>query len=471
MKKIDQVLVRVLSDIVPLDSDRKKIVTIVNDLKKKLLYECRKTNINAKIDLEGSVAKDTWLKEDPDIDIFIRLPLTIPRTDLDQIIIKIAKKATKDSKHIERFAEHPYLETFVDNIRVNIVPCYQVDIGNWKSATDRTPYHTKYVNEHLNSELKNEVRLLKKFFKGINVYGAEIKTGGFSGYLCELLILHYKSFIKTLEVFSKYKKTIIVDQNNYYDNKLDPTIFFSDPVIVIDPVDMNRNVASALKSERLYDLIGAARAFLLKPSVNFFFSPNVDIFSLAALKSEFAKRGSSILFILLDNIKAVPDVLWGQLYRTQRSIRKLLKNKDFTILRDMVWTNEKTLTVFIIELETYKLPRIKQHIGPPLEFEEQCTSFLLKYMKKSSVFSGPYIQNKRWIILSDRTHFDAVKLLEEELISDIQSVGIPKPITKALKRNHRILVGYEIASIYQNNDDFATLLTSFLKGKPFWLKS
>ena len=137
----------------------------------------------------------------------------------------------------------------------------------------------------------------------------------------------------------------------------------------------------------------------------------------------------------------------------------------------MVWTNEKTLTVFIIELETYKLPRIKQHIGPPLEFEEQCTSFLLKYMKKSSIFSGPYIQNKRWIILSDRTHFDAVKLLEEELISDIQSVGIPKPITKALKRNHRILVGYEIASIYQNNDDFATLLTSFLKGKPFWLKS
>ena len=210
MKKIDQVLIQVLSDITPLDSDRKKITKIAKELEKKLLLECKKVNVNANIDLEGSVAKDTWLREDPDIDIFIRLPFVVPRKDLSQIILKIAKKATKDSKHVERYAEHPYLETFIDNIRVNIVPCYQVDNGNWKSATDRTPYHTKYVNKHLSPELRSEVRLLKKFFKGIDVYGAEIKTGGFSGYLCELLILHYKSFTKTIEAFSRYKTTIIV---------------------------------------------------------------------------------------------------------------------------------------------------------------------------------------------------------------------------------------------------------------------
>jgi tRNA nucleotidyltransferase (CCA-adding enzyme) len=47
-----------------------------------------------------------------------------------------------------------------------------------------------------------EVRLLKKFMKGTGVYGAEIKIGGFSGYLCELLILKYRSFAQTIEAFA-----------------------------------------------------------------------------------------------------------------------------------------------------------------------------------------------------------------------------------------------------------------------------
>jgi tRNA nucleotidyltransferase (CCA-adding enzyme) len=472
MEKTDQVRIQVLDNILPLQSDRKKIQSLVKDLEKKLILECKNAGIKANIGLEGSVAKDTWLRDDPDIDIFIRLPLTIPRRDLDQIILRIAKKATENSKQVERYAEHPYLEAFVNGVRVNIVPCYQVDRGNWKSATDRTPYHTKYVKKHLSAELKNEVRLLKKFFKGIDVYGAEIKTGGFSGYLCELLIIYYQSFMQTLEAFSKYKKKIVIDLRNFYiDKEADPTLIFSDPLIVIDPVDRNRNVASALKSEKLYDLIGAARAFISKPIKEFFFPPKITIFSLNTLQSKLENRGSSILFILLDNLNVVPDVLWGQLYRTQRSLRKLLTQNDFKVLRDAVWTNEKTFTIFIIEVETYQLARIKQHIGPPLEFDEQCTAFLSKYLKNSSVVAGPYIKNKRWIILLDRIYSDAKYLLKEKLISDCNNVGIPKLISKTLHKNLRILIDYEIADLFQNDVEFATFLTSFLIGKPFWLKS
>lgn len=472
MERIDQVLIQVLDNIVPLRSDRKKIKSLTKDLEKKLIRECKKVGINAKIGLEGSVAKDTWLREDPDIDIFIRLPLTIPRKDLDQIILKIAKKATKNSKQVERYAEHPYLEAFVNDVRVNIVPCYQVDSGNWKSATDRTPYHTKYIKKHLNAELKNEVRLLKKFFKGIDVYGAEIKTGGFSGYLCELLIIHYQSFIKTLEAFSKYIKTVVIDLNNFYNDKeVDPALIFSAPLIVIDPVDRKRNVASALKSEKLYELIGASRAFIRKPIKEFFFPPKINIFSLNTLQSKLENRGSSILFIILENLNAVPDVLWGQLYRTQRSLRKLLKQNDFKILRDAVWTNEKTYTVFMIEVETYQLPMIKQHVGPPLEFEEQCTTFLSKYAKNPSVVAGPFIKNKRWIILLDRIYSNAKYLLKEKLISNSKNIGIPRLISKTLHKKLKILIDYEIADLFQNDTEFATVLTSFLIGKPFWLKS
>ena len=83
----------------------------------------------------------------------------------------------------------------------------------------------------------------------------------------------------------------------------------------------------------------------------------------------------------------------------------LIKNNDFKIIKDTVWTDEKTLTLFIIELETNTLPRIKKSIGPPLEFEEECNSFISKYANNPSLISGPYIQNKRWIILKKRSHF------------------------------------------------------------------
>jgi len=355
---------------------------------------------------------------------------------------------------------------------VNIVPCYQVEKGNWKSATDRTPYHTKYVRKNLNQDLKNEVRLLKKFLKGINVYGAEIKTGGFSGYLCELLIIHYNSFIKTLEAFSNYKKPIIIDLKNYYsDKKINSSLFFSEPLIVIDPVDKNRNVGSALTSEKLDELIGAAREFLKEPTENFFFPKKPVIYSINTLKSKFENRGSSIIFLQLNNIKAVPDVLWGQLYKTQKSLITLLQQNDFKILHKAVWTDEKSLTIFVLELETHLLPKIKQHFGPPLEFNNQSNAFLLKYSKNASVVCGPYLQNNRWTILTTRNYQNALNLLEEKLLADNRNIGIPKLISKAIGENFKILIGSEISTLYQANPDFATFITGFLIGKPSWLKS
>ena len=472
MEKLIPIINQVLADIVPRESDRKKIETLSQELEKKLAIECEKAGIEATIGIEGSIAKDTWLLDDPDIDVFIRLPITIPKENFGEDILKIAKKATKGSKQVQRYAEHPYLEAFINDVRVNIVPCYQVDIGNWKSATDRTPYHSKYVRKHLNQELKNQVRLLKKFFKGINVYGAEIKTGGFSGYLCELLILHYRSFIKTLEAFSNYKKPIIIDLKNFYkEKKVDLVLLFSDPLIVIDPVDKNRNVASALTSETLYELVGATRAFLRKPNKDFFFPKKIKIFSKDTLLSKFENRGSSILFIQLNNIHAVPDVLWGQLFKTQKSLIKLLTNNDFTILQNAIWSDEKSLTVFIIEVETHILPKIKQHFGPPLEFNEQSITFLLKYVNNTSVISGPFLQNNRWTIILNRIYSNAVSLLEEKLLTDNKNIGFPNLILKAIKKNLRIFINNEIVALYHDNPDFAAFITSFLIGKPSWLKS
>ena len=196
-KEVQQLSERILEKITPKKEEYAKIEALSRELEQKITAACQQEGVPAIVRVEGSVAKDTWLSENPDIDIFMRLPTSIPRKNLGDIGLKIAKKAAGKAKQLERFAEHPYLQIFVDGYRVDIVPCYDAKPGEWQSATDRTPYHTDYIRGHFSKEMRGEVRLLKKFMQGVDVYGAEIKVGGFSGYLCELLIIKYGSFAET----------------------------------------------------------------------------------------------------------------------------------------------------------------------------------------------------------------------------------------------------------------------------------
>ena len=178
------VLTKVLTRVNPSEKERREVLELADILIERVKKASKEAGVKARVRVEGSVAKDTWIKGEPDIDIFMQLPLSTPREAFGTICLNIAKEATKGSVQVERFAEHPYLEAIVNGTRVNIVPCYKAKLGEWVSATDRTPFHTDYVMPRLDERLRSEIRLLKRFMKGIGVYGAEIKVGGFSGYLC-----------------------------------------------------------------------------------------------------------------------------------------------------------------------------------------------------------------------------------------------------------------------------------------------
>ena len=471
MQEIEAVTKQVLEKITPGKEDRAKVDAITRELEQKVALACKQEGVPAIVRVEGSVAKDTWLKENPDIDVFMRLPTSIPRKNLGDIGLKIAKKAAGAYEQIERFAEHPYLEIFVEGYRVDIVPCYDAKPGEWQSATDRTPYHTDYIKKHLSTSLRGEVRLLKRFMQSIGVYGAEIKVGGFSGYLCELLIMKYRSFSETIQAFARYNKRVVIDIENYYENRENElSLLFPEPLVIVDPVDKGRNVASAVQPQKLYSFVGAARAFLKKPDAAFFYQPKVEALPVASLKSQLESRGSSIVFLVIDQVSAVPDVLWGQLYRTKRSLHRLLELNDYKILKDTVWSNEKTLSTFIFELEQQVLPNIKKHLGPPLEREAECKSFLSKYADNEKVISGPHIEDGRWIVMVPRKTTDAAALLKEKLVDGGKTAGVAELIAQSIRKNLKILVNAEIGAVYEENVDFAEFLTDFLSGKPFWLK-
>ncbi|MCS7124898.1 MAG: CCA tRNA nucleotidyltransferase [Candidatus Bathyarchaeota archaeon] len=460
----------VLERITPKPEEREKIEGLAKALEKKVAKAAEHFGVKATVRLEGSVAKDTWLSGEPDIDIFMRLPPNMPRSALGEVALKIARKATEGAKQVERFAEHPYLEAFLDEVRVNIVPCYKTQSGEWLSATDRTPYHTDYVKRHLKPEMRGEVRLLKKFMKGIGVYGAEIKVGGFSGYLCELLVIHYGSFLNVLEAFAQPKQRMVVDIEKHYKGREDELpLLFNEPLVMIDPVDMGRNVASAVQPQKFYTFVAAARAFLEKPSLKFFYPPETAPLTVEKLKETLKKRGSAMLFIVFGEVDAVPDILWGQLYKSQRSLAKLLETTDFALLRHAVWSDEEKLNVLIFELESRQLSPLKRHLGPPLDKLEDSRKFLAKHVASPETVSGPYIEGGRWTVEIKRKYTDAVSLLGEKLKDGGRNAGVAKKIAQALSRGFKILVNEEIAETYAENIEFAKFLTDFLQGKPKWL--
>ncbi len=111
------------------------------------------------------------------------------------------------------------------------------------------------MKKHLKESQKKEVRLFKQFLKGIGCYGAEAEIEGFSGYLCEIMIIKYKTFQQLIENVQHwhYGETLTLKEEGLP--------HFETPLTFIDPVDSERNVASALSKDKFELFIKACKEY------------------------------------------------------------------------------------------------------------------------------------------------------------------------------------------------------------------
>ncbi|RLF50236.1 MAG: CCA tRNA nucleotidyltransferase, partial [Thermoplasmata archaeon] len=281
----DEIEQQIINKITPTKKDREKLEKTIEEIHEKIEEEVKKKKLPVKIELVGSTAKDTYLKDNLDIDFFLLFPLSFSKNEIAKHVLSIGKKILIKTE--ESYAEHPYIRGYYKKYKVEIVPCYQIEKAIQKlSAVDRTPLHTRYIKENLEEKQKKEVRLLKQFLKGINCYGAEAEIEGFSGYLCELLILKYGSFRKLIQQAQHWKpgETLMLTFND----KQHPV--FDTPLTFIDPVDSNRNVASALSKEKFELFTKACQEYLKKPSITFFFPNPVKPWSIKEIKNKIIKE-------------------------------------------------------------------------------------------------------------------------------------------------------------------------------------
>ncbi len=460
--------------IAPPDRLKRLVEDKAEEIRTAVERECGKASLDAEVRLDGSVAKDTWIRDYVDVDIFMRVPPSLGKPELRERCLPIAKRALQPAETVERFAEHPYIESLVPlpggQLKVNVVPCYKVERGDWLSATDRTPYHTEYIRGRITDQQRDEVRLLKAFMRGIGGYGADIKTGGFSGMLCETLVLAFGQFLNVVREFSEWKENRYVDVENYYEGRSEEVRqIFREPLTVIDPVDKGRNLSAAVRAEQLWNFVAASRHFLRHPSTSFFTESKVKPLTGAEYRGLLRVRGSAVICLVLGRIDAVVDILWSQLYRTQRALTHLLERNDFNVIRSTAWTDEQATSVLIFELESEELPYSRRQRGPPATRVAESSAFLSKHLNKKSTVSGPWVEGERWFVERKRPILSARRLLTSALKNGGSDVGVASLLSQSFERKVRILQNDQVALLISANEEFARFMRRYLSGRPTWL--
>ena len=467
--KIRRICREALRRAIPSGEERRETLRFSNKLVKDLEGELRKADLEAEVRVEGSIAKDTWLAEEKDIDIFILVPRAGGREAFSKVL-EVAKKVAGED-YLEAYAEHPYIQADIEGFTVEFVPCFKLKSATEViSSVDRTPFHTLYVKRRLNTQTKNEVLLLKRFMRGIGAYGAELKVGGFSGYLCEVLVLHYGFFTDLLKASSDWREGEVIDPEGHYKGREDEAQkIFPEPLIVVDPVDKGRNVASAVRVDRLNEFIAASREFLKSPALEFFYPREVRALTVDELTRAMDLKASTLVFLKTGAVRAVPDVLWGQLYRSQRALTNLIRQHGFIIIRSEVWSDEELSHVFVFELHSGLLPTVETLMGPPLRKRKDCERFLEKHLRSERVLSGPRVEGDRWVVERRREYKGIVNLLRDKLKDGGGKIGIASLISQAFSSSIEVWVNHEVREFYSKTPSFASFLTEYLKGKPRWL--
>ena len=425
-----------LSRIVPTREEEAKLREVEKELVAKIDAEASRHDRRLYARLLGSASRGTWLRHQKDLDIFVFFPEEYSKEEMERIITSIGERVLKSVE--KRYAEHPYVKGEFRGYEVEIVPCYAIAEPRYlKSAVDRTPFHNDYVKKRIPGK-ENEVRLLKQFLKGIGCYGAEAKVEGFSGYLCELLVIKFGSFLRVLEAAKGWRRGEVLSLRGEVDEKEARKKFSSSPLIFIDPVDENRNVAAALSVQRFSEFIYAAKEFLSRPRLEFFF-PREREASLREVSRLLQKRGTALVALRFPTPQVVEDILYPQLRKAKRLFEALLRDGDFNVVGSTFHVGEHTLLFF--ELASIEIPAVKLHLGPKVNSQHE-PRFLNKYTGAENALSKPFIQGDRWFVYLKRKHTRADDLLRDFIAGGkLKERGVPSHIARALEAGAEVLSG------------------------------
>jgi len=469
--RLDRILEKVIRMVTPSDDEKAK----VRDMTEKVMSATKRVadsvgeEIGMKLGvvLAGSFVRDTWMPHKKEFDVFIQFPENTNRTDLETYGLEIGKKVVKSLKgtHMIAYAEHPYMRAKIQGYAIDLVPCYRVSSASKiKSAVDRTPFHNKWLEKHMAPSKAPQVRLMKQFTKAQGLYGSDTRVQGFSGYLCELLITKHKTFKFLARAASRWKPGVFIDiQGHYKPSPNSRERLRGQPLVVIDPVDPERNAAAALSEENFGKFVSSCRQLLRNPSLSFF-KPEKHV-SMSKLSSAVQKRKAKIFGVMFSQPQIIQDVLWPQMRKAAKRLADILEEYDFRVSGWSVWADEeftKGHCLLLLELKSWELPQLRTLRGPPVKEKKHADNFLKKYRPMGKT----YAKGRYWFAEFRREFRKADEKLKDTLSDPekrLREKGIPSYIAKAVSRDFRMLNEKQILSLAKRKPGLAQSLRDWLK--------
>ncbi len=388
---------KILKTIKPTIKEEKQVSKIVFEFLEKLNLNL----INAKTVVGGSFAKGTWLRNKHDIDIFV---IFNNNQNISTGLEKIVKKSFKKYEKIH--GSRDYFLIKYKKLSFELVPVLKIKTAlEAENITDVSPMHVNFIKNNTNEKLKDDIRLAKYFIKVNDCYGAETFIGGFSGYLIELLIIYYKGFMNLVNQASKWNKEVIIDINK--NNRFKSEQKF--PLIVIDPVQSNRNAAAALREERFNKFKDICKRFIETQDDNLFKEKKVNL------------KGYDLVFKAIP-LKGNADVVGTKILKVYEKIGLDLKSKNFVII-DSGWFWKKEAYLYF-KVKNKTLDKTIKHYGPPIKFKEDCKRFKQKYKKVQE-------ENGRLVVILPRrftniNQFSKSIIKDKEIKNKVKSIRIVK---------------------------------------------
>jgi len=433
MPTFEDVADRVLERVEPSEAERTRLEAATEALTDRAADAIADLPVDAEPLLVGSTARDTWLAGDRDIDLFVRFPTTLSREELTEYGLAVGHAVLPEGR--EEYAEHPYVTGTYDGFDVDLVPCYDVaSAREIESAVDRTPFHTAYLRERLTPDLAAEARLLKQFCTGVGVYGSDLRTRGFSGYLIELLVLEFGSARDLIEAATDWHPPVTLDPEDHAERSFDA------PLAMIDPTDPTRNVAAVLSAANLARLQHYARGVLADPRVEAFFADPPDPLSADVIREHVARRATTPVALVFEAPDLVEDELYPQLRKSLAGVGDELDRREFDVLRRATFARERAVLLF--ELSVPERPAVERHEGPPVAARDHAEGFYGKYAD-ADVY-GPFLDGDRYVVERERAFGSAVELLESDAVFDTR---LGPAVEDALDAGYDVLEDEAIAGL------------------------
>ena len=464
-EEFDAVVSRVRERVSPDDGERKRLQRAAATVMERAREAIADLPVEAEVLQVGSTARGTWTAGDRDVDVFVAFSPELERSELEEYGLAVGHAVLPEGH--EEYADHPYVVGEVDDYAVDLVPCYAVaDATAIQSAVDRTPFHTRYLADRLDDELAGAVRVTKQFLKGIGVYGSDLRTRGFSGYLTELLVVEYGGFQAFVEAVTDWQPPVRFDPETH------GTTEFDDPLVVVDPTDPERNVAAVCSAANVARLQHYARELLTDPRESLFEPSEPGGYEAKQVAAAVERRGTTPVAVRFARPDVVDDQLWPQLRKSLSGLTDALDRRGFDVFRSTALasdgeTDSESETdgedagtaVLLVELSVAKRPAIERHEGPPVHVREHATGFYDAYADDPDV-AGPYIEGDRYVVERTREFRTAEAFVDSDALLDVR---LGPHVESALEDGYTVLAGDDIATLA---DEFAGDLAAYFEPRP-----